>query len=236
MKKTIILLSGGPDSSAAIFILNMQKETSDEIQCLSFLASKMTDNSREIDCAKIIANQCNVQHKIIDVSQLDQLFSDIPLITIGMGGGNKPGKRKPFGFLGKTSCTPDGKIEAPLSLQTMHLLSAVYAVSHGFNEIVWAVHKDDNWDNSITDYIDTFNKMLHVSGYQVTIVIPFIGISKSELIKKGIEAGMNNEDTWSCLHSRENHCGKCQGCIERQSAINALNIKQNKKRVLQKSF
>ena len=51
---------------------------------------------------------------------------------------------------------------------------------------------------------------------------PFIGWTKAEIVKKGLEIGVPYELTWSCYEGTEKPCGVCGTCRDRQQAF-ALN-------------
>ena len=63
------------------------------------------------------------------------------------------------------------------------------------------------------------------SGHQLTIEAPFIGMTKAEIIKSGLEIGVPYELTWSCYEGGDKPCGKCATCIDRQAAFEANGMK-----------
>ena len=51
-----------------------------------------------------------------------------------------------------------------------------------------------------------------VEGRKIRIHTPIIGMSKGEIIRKGMELGVPYELTWSCYLGNEKPCGKCDAC------------------------
>lgn len=57
------------------------------------------------------------------------------------------------------------------------------------------------------------------SGHQLKIEAPFVNISKSQIIKRGLELKVPYELTWSCYEGGDRPCGKCGTCIDRANAF-----------------
>ena len=61
---------------------------------------------------------------------------------------------------------------------------------------------------------------------KVSLVAPFAGSSKAEVVKKGLELKVPYEYTWSCYNGGEaGPCGKCGTCIDRAKAFEANGVK-----------
>ena len=58
----------------------------------------------------------------------------------------------------------------------------------------------------------------------VVTVIPFTGISKTDIAKIGKELGIDYSKTYSCYKGEEKHCGKCGTCVERKEALRDAGI------------
>jgi len=53
----------------------------------------------------------------------------------------------------------------------------------------------------------------------IEIVTPIIHLSKSEIIKRGLDLGAPLELTWSCYQSDDVACGRCDSCALRLRAF-----------------
>jgi 7-cyano-7-deazaguanine synthase len=53
----------------------------------------------------------------------------------------------------------------------------------------------------------------------IEIATPVIGLSKSEIIRRGIELGAPLHLTWSCYQSEDAACGVCDSCLLRLRAF-----------------
>ena len=60
-----------------------------------------------------------------------------------------------------------------------------------------------------------------VSGEKITIHTPLISMKKSEIIKTGIQMGLDYSLTLSCYDPREDgaSCGKCDSCLFRKKGF-----------------
>jgi len=47
---------------------------------------------------------------------------------------------------------------------------------------------------------------------EIRIVTPVIGLTKAEIVRKGIELTVPFEKTWSCYQSEDRACGVCESC------------------------
>jgi 7-cyano-7-deazaguanine synthase len=50
---------------------------------------------------------------------------------------------------------------------------------------------------------------------EIAIVTPVIQMTKSEIVRKGLELGAPFEKTWSCYRGLERACGVCESCFLR---------------------
>ncbi|MDD5678730.1 MAG: 7-cyano-7-deazaguanine synthase [Kiritimatiellae bacterium] len=48
--------------------------------------------------------------------------------------------------------------------------------------------------------------------------------SKSEIVKIGLDLGVNYAETWNCYRGKDTPCGVCPSCVERRTAFAALKI------------
>ena len=54
---------------------------------------------------------------------------------------------------------------------------------------------------------------------EIEIVTPVIHLSKSEIVRRGLELGAPLELTWSCYAAEEQACGRCDSCALRLRAF-----------------
>ena len=54
---------------------------------------------------------------------------------------------------------------------------------------------------------------------KIEIVTPVIHLSKSEIVRRGLELGAPLELTWSCYAAEDRACGRCDSCALRLRAF-----------------
>ena len=108
--------------------------------------------------------------------------------------------------------------------------AASIAISKECDIIYYGAHADDAAGFAYPDCSPVFNNAMNEaiwegSGHQLKIEAPFVNISKSQIIKRGLELKVPYELTWSCYEGGEHPCGKCGTCIDRQKAFEANGLK-----------
>ena len=63
------------------------------------------------------------------------------------------------------------------------------------------------------------------SGNQLSVIAPFIGMSKAEVVAVGLRLNVPYELTWSCYEGMDKTCGFCGTCRDRIAAFEANGVK-----------
>jgi 7-cyano-7-deazaguanine synthase len=87
-----------------------------------------------------------------------------------------------------------------------------------------------NYPDCRPEYLQAFENMAQLAtaaGNKIKIHAPLITLSKADIIKRGLELGVNYLETISCYNPNISgaSCGKCDSCIIRQKAFEELNLK-----------
>jgi 7-cyano-7-deazaguanine synthase len=51
-----------------------------------------------------------------------------------------------------------------------------------------------------------------------------VGLTKSAIVRRGAELGVDFGRTWSCYKGGEVHCGTCGTCVERREAFHLAGV------------
>jgi 7-cyano-7-deazaguanine synthase len=115
------------------------------------------------------------------------------------------------------------------------MLSAAASIAGSISEnepveIYIGVHADDAANNAYADcsekFIQTLNEAIKIGTYrQISIVAPFVGKMKSEVVKIGLELKTPYQLTWSCYEGGDKPCGQCATCIDRARAFESNGVK-----------
>lgn len=207
-KKAVLLLSGGLDSTTVLAIAKCQGY---DVHALSFSYGQR--HSVELDCVrKIVANSPVREHKIVTIDLRtfggSALTADIAV----------PKKDK----------LDDESTEIPVTYvparNTIFLSFALgYAEVIGASDIFLGVNAIDysNYPDCRPEFIEQFEKLANLAtavGVQgkskITIHTPLMKMSKAEIVKTGMELGVDYSLTNSCYDPspKGESCGKCDAC------------------------
>ena len=211
MKKAIVLLSGGLDSTT---VLAAAVKKGFHIIALSFNYGQR--HNYEIECAKEIASSYDVlKHQIakIDLGDIggSALTDDIDV----------PKNRDAAEM---DSEIPITYVPARNTIFLSYAL-ALAEVENTFHIFIGVNALDySGYPDCRPEYIESFQKMGRLatkSGVEKTeqlqIHTPLIDLKKSEIIQLGIELGVDYSKTHSCYDplGKDEPCGKCDACILR---------------------
>ncbi|MBD3409452.1 MAG: 7-cyano-7-deazaguanine synthase QueC [Ignavibacteriales bacterium] len=84
---------------------------------------------------------------------------------------------------------------------------------------IGAVYEDaSGYPDCRPEFFDAFRRVVETGTKpetRVAIETPVIGMSKAEIVRKGVELGAPLELTWSCYRNEERACGLCDSCAYR---------------------
>jgi len=207
MKKTILIYSGGLDSTTLLYQLLSQQH---ELKCLSFNYGQK--HLKEIESAKYFCQKFNLEHKVADLSYISDLISSSSLISKNMD--------VPEGHYQEESMK---STVVPNRNMIMLSIAIGWAINCKFDNVAYAAH---NGDHAIyPDCREEFAKIISLAAqkadwHSVNLIRPFIDFSKTKIAHLAGELGVEIDKTWSCYKGGEIHCGKCGTCVERIEALN----------------
>lgn len=219
--KALVLFSGGVDSTTCLAIA-INKYGADEVLALSI--SYGQKHSRELEAAKKIADFYQVKLKTLDLAKI---FEDSDCSLLANSNEDIP-KESYAQQLEQTNGKP---VTTYVPFRNGLFLSsaASIALSNGCSEIYYGAHSDDAAGNAYPDCSNDFNQAINSainigSGNQLTVIAPFIGMNKAQVIAKGLSLHVPYQMTWSCYEGKEKPCGICGTCRDRIAAFQANNI------------
>jgi 7-cyano-7-deazaguanine synthase len=213
MKRAIVLLSGGLDSATALAIA---KSEGYEIYAMSFLYNQRHDV--EIESAKSVADALGVkEHKLVSID----------LSTFGGSSLTNTTDEIPKDSVGGEESIPSTYVPARNTIFLSYALA--WADAMGATDIFIGVTAVDysGYPDCRPDYIKAYQSMANLAtkvgreGGDIKIHTPLIDLSKSEIIKRGVELKVPYELTHSCYDPTESgeSCGSCDSCIHRHSGF-----------------
>lgn len=219
--KALVLFSGGVDSSTCL-AMAVKKYGAENVIALSIFYGQKHD--REISAADAVAEFYGVEHIKLDLSLIFD-FSDCSLLS-------RSEEEIPHeSYAEQLEKTDGAPVSTYVPFRNGLFISAAasVAISKGCGIIFYGAHADDAAGNAYPDCSDSFNKAMNEavwlgSGNQVKIEAPFVGMTKAQVVKTGLELGVPYELTWSCYEGGEKPCGVCGTCRDRIAAFEANGV------------
>jgi 7-cyano-7-deazaguanine synthase len=218
--KAVVLLSGGLDSSTTLAVANSQGF---ELYALTFRYGQR--HHLEIEAAKQIARQFKVaEHKIFEVG-LDRFGGSALTAEIDIP--------KDRGLEDISRDIPITYVPA----RNIIFLSLALAWSEvlGCSDIFIGINVLDysGYPDCRPEFIEAFEKMANlgtkagIEGQGFKFHTPLINLNKAQIIKMGLELGVNFELTSTCYDpsSQGEACGKCDACLLRLKGFSEAGIK-----------
>ena len=223
MSRAVVLLSGGLDSATALAITKALGLTP---YALSFRYGQR--HGAEIAAAKAVAAYLGVaEHRIVE-------------IDLRVFGGSA---------LTADIAVPEGRTAADMAasvpityVPARNTIFLAYALAWAevlhATEIVIGVTAVDysGYPDCRPEYIAAFQAMANlatkaaaVDGRTITIHAPLIGLSKADIIRRGLALGVDYGLTRSCyqLDEEGRSCGRCDSCRIRQEGFASLGVRDS---------
>lgn len=213
--KAVVLLSGGLDSSTVCALAAAEGR---EIYALTLNYNQR--HARELDAARAVARFFNVREHLIFPIDLT-LFggssltddaiaveTDVPLEQIG-------------------ASIPTSYVPAR---NTIFLsLALAFAETRGADEIWLGINCVDysGYPDCRPEYLSAFSQLAQlatkvgVEGTAIKIKAPLLRLDKSEIIRRGVELGLDYSLTRTCydLDDAGLSCGRCEACVLRRAGF-----------------
>lgn len=224
MKKAVVLLSGGLDSATtAAIALN----SGFDLYALSFDYGQR--HAHELGYAKKVSEFLNAKDHLIITIDLRSIGGSALTDNIDV-----PKDRTPEDMshdIPVTYVPARNTIFLSFALAWAEVLKA-YDIFIGVNALDYSGYPDCR-----PEYLNAFQKMANlatregVDGRHIKIHAPLINMKKSEIIKKGLELGVDYSLTHSCYQPTPDglSCGRCDSCLLRKRGFEEAGIKDPSK-------
>ncbi|MDD1705029.1 MAG: 7-cyano-7-deazaguanine synthase QueC [Methanoregula sp.] len=212
--KAVCLLSGGMDSTTLAYVAS---EMGYEIVALHINYGQRTE-TKELACAKKIAG-------LLDAKDFIEINLDY------------------FSKFGASSLT-DSSIAVeqfdparahvpntyvPFRNANLLAIATSFAEAREAEAIFIGVQSLDysGYPDCRPQFIEAFQKVIDLGTRDTTgirLFTPFIRMTKTDILRRGIGLGVPYEETWSCYRNEGEACGRCGSCHFRLEAFEAVGI------------
>lgn len=209
-QKVVVIYSGGMDSFT---VLNKAVHQGYEVLALSFDYGQR--HVKELTVARQVCRELNITHKVIDITAINSLLAgssltddiDIP----------------------QSHYEQESMLSTVVPNRNMILLSMAiaYAVSQQAEAVYYGAHSGDHtiYPDCRPEFVRQMDVVSKLANYQpVAVVAPYLEVDKNEILRDGLDMGLDYSKTWTCYNGRDKACGKCGACIERLQAFAANQV------------
>jgi 7-cyano-7-deazaguanine synthase len=215
-RKAVVLVSGGLDSAT---VLAIARHGGCDCHALSVAYGQR--HRAELDAAARLARQLGaVEHRTIaiDLASFGGSALTDPSIAIPTGG-LQPG-------IPVTYVPARNTVMLALALAWAEVLDA-HDIYIGVNTVDYSGYPDCR-----PEYIRAFEVMANlatraaVEGARLTIHAPLIRLTKAQIIRRGLELGVDYGITVSCYQADETGaaCGRCDACRLRRAGFESAGV------------
>jgi 7-cyano-7-deazaguanine synthase len=218
MERAVVLLSGGVDSATLLHYVARRLGVP-EVHALSIVYGQK--HARELEMARWQAAAAGVaSHRVLDLS----CFADLT-----RGGSALTDAALPVPDLSDLSDETRRQPPTYVPHRNLVLLALACAMAESLRagDVFYGAQAQDEygyWDCT-EEFVARLNGLLSLNrGTAVRVRGPFCGRSKAEVVKIGLELGVDYRHTWTCYRGEEEPCGSCPSCAERAGAFRQLGI------------
>ncbi len=214
LKKAIVILSGGMDSTTAAFIARSRGY---RIVALHFDYRQRTQK-REREAFEAVCDALGVEGRyVIDLPFFEQIGAsaltdrsiDVPT------GGIEPGVPVTY---------------VPFRNGIFLSIAAAVAEKEGAEALFIGVVEEDSsgYPDCREEFIEAMQRAVNLGTKEsthITIETPLVHLKKEDIVKTAIEYGVPLELTWSCYKEEGEACGLCDSCRLRLKGFEKAGIK-----------
>ncbi len=215
-KNIIVLVSGGMDSATLLWLAKKEFE---DVYAISFDYGQK--HKIELEYAKKLVKEANVKkHFIVDIPHLK-----------GIEGSALTDEKVDI----PSEDYPDQPPITTVPMRNLNFLSiaASFCDVYEIENIGIGIHSVDSpypdcraeFASSAEAVINASSVMVAKKKNRIKVYTPFLGMTKTDVLKLGLELGVPYEKTYSCYRGTIPPCGECATCRQRQEAFESVGVK-----------
>lgn len=208
-RDALIVLSGGMDSTTMLY------EFKARIALAVTFMYGSNHNTREAECARWHCRNLGIEHLEIPLEFMGKYFESSLL---------EGADAIPSGHYDDTNMR---STVVPFRNGIMLAVAAGLAESRKLPTIMLANHAGDHaiYPDCRPGFVDAMGKAIAEGTYDgISLFCPYTGLSKNEIVRRGVELGVDYHRTYSCYRGTPRHCGTCGTCTERHEALAAAGL------------
>lgn len=214
MVDSVAIVSGGMDSVTLLH--HLVKVEGRRPAVITFVYGQKHD--KEVAFAQENAQMLGCdQHLVLDLALLKPLFANSALVAADV----------PVPDIDDVLGDPQPTTYVPNRNMIFLALAAAYAETHGVGDVFYGAQRHDvygYWDTT-PQFLAQLNSVYQLNRKTpIEIKAPFVTYSKTDILRAGVEMGIDYGKTWSCYEGKAVCCGRCPTCAERLKAFADLDM------------
>ena len=209
MKDSVIIYSGGLDSTTLLY------EERERVALAVTFDYGSNHAAREIACARHHCERLGIEHIVIELGFMSRYFHS----SLLSGGDAIPSGNYDEENMKSTV--------VPFRNGIMLSIACGLAESRGLKRVLIANHGGDHaiYPDCRPEFINAMDAAMRAGTYvNVEVAAPYTNLSKADLVRRGVQLGIDYSHTYSCYRGGEKHCGTCGTCTERKEAFREAGI------------
>ena len=226
--KSLVMLSGGLDSTVTSCIAKKDLSSDDELHAISFSYGQR-HGTRELQQASIVGDYLGVKsHQFVRIPFNENFFQGATSLVTG--------DNREFDVPTPTQIPAESGIPDTWVPQR-NMLFLTYAFGYadtieadqvytGFNAVDYSGYPDcrPEFVLAAVQALNLARKRFVEDGHTISIETPIISMSKADIIRKGLTLDAPFGLTYSCYYGGENPCGLCDSCRIRLEAFKSIGM------------
>jgi 7-cyano-7-deazaguanine synthase len=205
--KTVVVHSGGLDSTVLL-----GKLLAEGRECLALaIHYGQRHAARELAAARAVCAHYGVRHETADLRALAPLWGSNSLTD--------PTVPVPDGYY--TEARMKATVVPGRNLIFLSVATA-WAIANACDTLAYGAHGGDHaiYPDCRPEFTDALAPAIALADWRaVALERPFVHLTKTDIVRLGVELGVPLQLTWSCYKGGELHCGLCATCVERKEAF-----------------
>lgn len=212
--KAVCLISGGMDSATLAYLARSRGY---ELFCLHFNYGQRTER-RERQSAEMIAGLLGARE-----------FLEIDLAYLSRFGGSSLTDHRMTVDRHRQDRAGVPNTYVPFRNANLLSIATSFAEARSADTIFIGVQSQDysGYPDCRPRFIEAFQQLVDIGTRdetRITIMAPFLEMTKRDILALGMTLGVPYEHTWSCYQNEERACGVCGACHFRRAAFRELAI------------
>ncbi len=208
--RSVVIISGGMDSTTLLYDVVASGE-----HAFGLTFDYGQRHRREIGCARATCEKLAVPHRVIDLGLLGALVSSaLTRENIPVPEGNYTDDTM------KVTVVPNRNM-------VMLSLAGAYAIEMKAEKLYYGAHSGDHtiYPDCRPAFVSAMKEAFsRCDWHPLSLEVPYLHHTKTGILRRGLELGVDYSLTWTCYRGSPRSCGKCGSCVERLEAFREMGI------------